>query len=275
MAFSALALALFLQGQPAAAETAPPPEPPAEERLPAGAPRDDYQFVGWCYGMLRGYLDLHDQVMPEVTRIESEFRPPDRNLSDDLKVYDEMQKTGKAQLKEFRAALTAAEKASLKPINALGAQAVTKGADVWRAASDIPPARLAQEWMSWALPARCETTAKTLKANATLLGGAFKVNAAEEDTATAAAASADEAKPAEAGEAKPAEAAEAKPPEAAEAKPAEAAAPGEPAPAAADAKPAADPAAVLLEPPPATAPPAKTKGKTKKKPPAPPPPTGL
>ena len=51
---------------------------PASKRTPGGptraltgAPTDDYQFVAWCYGALSGYLDLHDEVMPEVTRIES------------------------------------------------------------------------------------------------------------------------------------------------------------------------------------------------------------
>ena len=196
MAPIALALLLFLQGQPAAEPAAAPPpadaaqpaepqaaEPQAEDRFPAGAPHDDYLFVAWCYGSLRAYLDLHDQVMPEVTRIETTFRPPDRKLSDDLQVYADMQKEGQKQLKQFQAALTAAEKASLKPINVLGAKAVTKGAEVWRVTPDVTPARLAQEWMSWALPARCEATAKTLKANATLMGGAFKVNAEEEKPA--------------------------------------------------------------------------------------------
>jgi hypothetical protein len=202
MAPIALALALFLQAQPAPAQSVPgdaapadrvgglllgtpaadkaapaaAEEAPPEDRFPAGAPHDDYQFVAWCYGSLRGYLDLHDQVMPEVTRIESTYRPPDRKLSDDLKVYADMQKEGRAQLKQFQAALTAAEKASLKPINTVGAQAVTKGADVWRITPDVTPARLAQEWMSWALPARCETTAKDLKAKAILMGSAFKAN---------------------------------------------------------------------------------------------------
>jgi hypothetical protein len=144
-------------------------------------PHDDYQLVAWCYGMLRGYLDLHDEVMPEVTRIETAFRPPGRKLSDDLKVYADMQKAGKAQLKLFQAALTAAEKASLKPINTIGAAAVARGHSVWEAGPSITKARLAQEWMSWALPARCETTAKTLKDRATLLGAGFKVNATEDE----------------------------------------------------------------------------------------------
>jgi hypothetical protein len=183
-----LALALFLQGQPAAAAPAPaeaatPPadatasaEAAPQDRFPAGAPHDDYQFVAWCYGSLRGYLDLHQQVMPEVTRIESTYRPPGRKLSDDLKVYADMQKDGRRQLKVFQDALTAAEKASLRPINTVGAAAVRKGRSMWQAAPSVTPARLAQEWMSWALPARCETTAKALEAKATLMGASFKVN---------------------------------------------------------------------------------------------------
>jgi hypothetical protein len=189
MAPIALALFLFLQGQPAA-EPAPGAAPPAEaapaealppaERWPAGAPHDDYQFVAWCYGSLRGYLDLHDQVMPEVTRIESTYRPPGRKLADDLKVYADMQKEGRAQLKAFQAALTAAEKASLRPINTVGAAAVQQGRSVWRAGPEVTKARMAQEWMSWALPAKCETTAKALEARASLLGASFKANAEPE-----------------------------------------------------------------------------------------------
>ena len=186
MAPIAIALLLFLQGQPAVAERAVEgavaEAPPAAEAataipFPVGAPHEDYPFVAWCYGSLRGYLDLHDRVMPEVTRIESTYRPPGRKLSDDLKVYADMQKEGRLQLKAFQATMTAAEKASLRPINVAGAGAVAKGRDVWRITPDVTPARLAQAWMSWALPARCETTAKALQANATLMGGAFRVNA--------------------------------------------------------------------------------------------------
>ena len=156
----ALALVLFLQGQPAAAKAAPSPaaETPAAEPFPSGAPREDYQFVAWCYGSLRGYLDLHDQVMPEVTRIESAYRAPGRKLSDDLKVYADIQKDGRAQLKLFQAALTAAEKASLRPINTIGAEAVQKGRSIWAASPGVTPARMAQEWMSWVLPDRCQST---------------------------------------------------------------------------------------------------------------------
>ena len=194
MSALAIALSFFLQAQPAAEPAPPPaeaapagetaaqasPEPadaaPPENPWPAGVPHDDYQLVGWCYGALRGYLELHDEVMPEVTRIETTFRPPGRKLSDDLKVYADMQKAGTKQLKAFQAALTAAEKASLTPINTIGAAAVAKGRGVWQAGPEVTKARLAQEWMSWALPARCETTAKILHERATLMGASFRVN---------------------------------------------------------------------------------------------------
>jgi hypothetical protein len=175
-----LAFALALLAQDASGAAAPPPpvaaDAAAEDRLPAGAPKDDYRFVAWCYGTLRGYLDLHDEVMPEVTRIESEFRRPGSNLKDDLKVYADMQKDGRAKLELFRAALTAAEKASLRPINTIGAEAVRQGRETWNAGPGVTPARKAQEWMSWALPARCERVAGELEARAKLMGATFRVN---------------------------------------------------------------------------------------------------
>jgi len=192
-----LLLALFLQAEPAAA-AAPAPAPaeasPAatpEAPWPAGAPREDYQLVAWCYGALRGYLDLHDQVMPEVTRIETEFRPPGRKLADDLRVYAELQKQGQSDLKRFQAAMTAAEKASVRPINVAGAQAVAQGHAVWSAGPGVTKARLAQEWMSWSLPARCQSTADSLAARARLMGPAFKVNEAQDQPAAPAPAPSD------------------------------------------------------------------------------------
>ena len=174
-----LAIALALFAQDAAAATAPAQPTPAvtpKERWPTGAPREDYQFVAWCYGALRGYLDMHDEVIPEVTRIEKQFRKPGTRLEDDMKVYADMQKDGRKKLTLFQSALTAAEKASVRPINTAGAAAVKQGRSVWNAGPDVTKARKAQEWMSWALPAKCETTAaaleqRSLLAAATLRGG--------------------------------------------------------------------------------------------------------
>jgi hypothetical protein len=185
----ALALSLFLADEPAAAQAPPAeaaaaPQGAAEAPLPQGAPSDDYQLVAWCYGVLSGYLDLHDEVMPEVTRIESSFRRPGSKLADDLKVYDQQQKQGRIDLKRFRTALTAAEKASLKPINTIGASALQRGRSVWNHGPDVTKARLAQEWMSWTLPKRCSVTADALQKRATLMGASFQVNAEPEAAAT-------------------------------------------------------------------------------------------
>lgn len=198
----AIALALFVQ-DPAAAPPAETPAPAAapapEDRLPTGAPRDDYQFVAWCYGTLRGYLDLHDEVMPEVTRIESQFRKPGTSLADDLKVYADLQKDGRNKLKTFQGALTAAEKASVRPINIIGATAVRQGRQTWNAGPDVTKARKAQEWMSWALPQRCETVAASLETKAKLMGATFRVNEDPPPAAATAEAPADApAAPAEA-----------------------------------------------------------------------------
>ena len=174
----AIALALFAQDAPAATAPAEPtPAVAPEDRWPTGAPREDYQFVAWCYGALRGYLDMHDEVIPEVTRIEKQFRKPGTRLEDDMKVYADMQKDGRQKLTLFQSALTAAEKASVRPINTVGAAAVKQGRSVWNAGPEVTKARKAQEWMSWALPAKCETTAaaleqRSLLAAATLRGGA-------------------------------------------------------------------------------------------------------
>lgn len=176
----AFALALALQELSAAAAPAEAPPAPAapatEDRLPTGAPAEDYPFVAWCYGALRGYLDMHDEVMPEVTRIENQFRKPGSSLADDLKVYADMQRDGRNQLKDFQRALTAAEKASIRPINLVGAQYVRQGRQIWNTGPDVTPARKAQEWMGWVLPARCEAVATSLQAKAKLMGATFKVN---------------------------------------------------------------------------------------------------
>ncbi|HEX2560220.1 hypothetical protein [Phenylobacterium sp.] len=193
-----LALALFLADEaPAQSVGGAGAEPTAaESKYPPGAPRDDYGLVAWCYGALGGYLELHDDVMPEVTRIESTFRAPGRTLEEDLKVYSDMQRDGRRQMKLFAAAMEAAEKASLRPLNAVGAEAVKKGRGVWAAAPNLPKARVAQEWMSWALPARCESTAVALENRAKLMGAGFRAGG-EEEAAPAEAEPATDAAPVE------------------------------------------------------------------------------
>ncbi len=174
---SALLLALALLAQDPAAGgggAAPAPAPEATELpYPAGAPRDDYGLVSWCHGALTGYVELHDQVMPEVKRIETTYRAPGSSLAADMKVYADMNKQAQKDLKLFASAMEAAERASIKPINTIGSAAVQRGRGSWSMAANLPPARVAQEWMSWTPSARCAPPAQRLEKNAKLLGAAF------------------------------------------------------------------------------------------------------
>ncbi|RAK56658.1 hypothetical protein [Phenylobacterium deserti] len=173
------ALALFSAQAPAAADpsVAAPPASASNPDYPAGAPTEPYQFVSWCYGMLRGYVDRRDEVWPEVRRIESTYRKPGSNLAEDLKVYDNQLAQAQKDLVLFQRAMTAAEKASLRPINTLGARALRKGMNQWSFGENIPAAQRAQAWMGWTLPAMCQTQAAELEKRAVLMGASFQVNA--------------------------------------------------------------------------------------------------
>jgi hypothetical protein len=146
-----------------------PPPPP----LPTGAPSDDYGLVGWCLGVLEGYLAQHDRVMPDVTRIETTYRRPGSSLADDLKVYADLQAQGRTHMKVFTAALQAAEKASLSSLRPRGEAAIAKGRAVWAPAANLPTRSVAQQWMGWTLPQVCPAAAERLTASAALMGVAF------------------------------------------------------------------------------------------------------
>jgi hypothetical protein len=163
---TALLLSLAMMGQVSA------PIAPA-----ATAPTDDYGYVSWCYGALGGYLDLYDKVMPEVTRIEKAFPGPD-GVAASLKTYPEMRAQARLDLKTFTSAITAAEKASPRPISEYGRAAINKGRSVWAGSDTVNKARLAQVWMSWSPPGDCETRAKTLEKRSNVLGKALIYNAA-------------------------------------------------------------------------------------------------
>jgi hypothetical protein len=182
------ALALAAQDQQPAPPEAPAPAPDAATRRSGGPhsqrrAQDDYQFVGWCYGALRGYLDLHDEVMPEVTAHREHLPPAGLEPAGRSEGLCHMEKDGRAKLKMFQTALTAAERASPRPINVQGAAAVRQGQNIWRASGDVTKARKAQEWMSWVLPARCERIAGSLEARAKLSGAALRANAPKEEPA--------------------------------------------------------------------------------------------
>jgi len=165
-----LALALLAQDGQASAQTS----------LNA-PPTDEYGYVAWCYGALGGYANLYDRVMPEVTRIEKAFPGPD-GVQAALKTYPEMRAQAQKDLKTFASAITAAEKASPRPISEYGAAQVKRGAAIWQGAGSVDKARLAQMWMSWSPPGDCEKRAKTLEMKSSILGRALNYNAVSATT---------------------------------------------------------------------------------------------
>lgn len=170
---SALLIALALFATDAAAADAAPADAP----FPAGAPTDDYGLTAWCYGALTSHMSLQKSVMPEVERIERQWAKSDAEFDDDMKSYEEQRIEGVRAVAQFRRAMEAAEKASVKPIQTEGAAAIKKGAAIWTGSATADKRVMAQEWMSWGLPARCVPTAAGLEKKAALFGQALNFNA--------------------------------------------------------------------------------------------------
>ncbi|NQE60533.1 hypothetical protein [Caulobacter sp. RHG1] len=164
---NALLLAIALLAQDGAMASQSPNAPPA----------DEYGYVSWCYGALGGYASLYDRVMPEVTRIEKAFPGPD-GVQAALKTYPELRTQAQKDLKVMSTAITAAEKASPRPISQYGAAQIKRGSAIWQGADSVSKARLAQMWMSWSPPSDCERRAKTLETKSSILGKALNYNAA-------------------------------------------------------------------------------------------------
>ncbi|KSB88448.1 hypothetical protein AS593_19185 [Caulobacter vibrioides] len=169
---TALLFALALMAQDAPVTTA---APPPRTQPAATPPSDEYGYIAWCYGALGGYVDLYDKVMPEVTRIEKAFPGPD-GAAAALKEYPAMRIQARSDLKVYASAITAAEKASPRPISEYGASAMKKGRSIWGGSEAIDKARLAQVWMSWSPPGDCETRAKALESKSNLFGQALNYN---------------------------------------------------------------------------------------------------
>ena len=186
MAVAALAaLVVFAAGPAQAAPATPAATPDAvstqvngdDDGVPPTAPRDDYRFVAWCYGALDEYLQIYDQVKPDLKAIDKMFGSP---VKEDEPYHDDIAEDRKA-LKRFAGAIEAAEKASLHPIAPEGAAAIDSGRQIWAAAKLEPHRKLADAWLYWGVPARCDLVAKQLKVRATLMGQAFAIEAPKAD----------------------------------------------------------------------------------------------
>jgi hypothetical protein len=132
-----------------------------ESPFPSGAPTDDYGFMAWCYGALSGHVDLYDQVMPEVKRIEAEFPDTDRPIDKVMQDYADQHSLGQKILDGYAHVLNVEEQTG-KTGGKKRTPAVAKGKLLWKGSDKADARQLAQLWMSWALPARCESTAARL-----------------------------------------------------------------------------------------------------------------
>ncbi len=191
MSLIALAALSILAAEPAQAAPEQPPQKAAatpasikiedqdSDGVPENAPKDDYRFVAWCYGALDEYLQIYDVVKPDLKAIDKMFGSP---VKEDEPYHDDIAEDRKA-LKRFAAAIEAAEKASLHPISPEGAAAIDSGRQIWSAARLEPRRKLADAWLFWGLPARCDKVAKQLKVRATLMGQAFAIEAPKADAA--------------------------------------------------------------------------------------------
>lgn len=132
-----------------------------EEPFPTGAPTDDYGFMAWCYGALAGHVALYDKVLPEVRRIEGEFPDAGEPLDKVMDGYKAQHERGREILVTYDKALTI-EEASGRTGGVDRTTAVTRGREAWKGSETAEPRQLAQLWMSWALPNRCQATAARL-----------------------------------------------------------------------------------------------------------------
>jgi hypothetical protein len=132
-----------------------------EAPFPTGAPTDDYGFMAWCYGALSGHLALYDKVLPQVRRIEAEFPDSKTPIDKIMAAYAVQHRRGERLLIVYGRALDVQEAAG-KSEGEDRTAAVARGKDVWSGADSADPKQLAQLWMSWGLPGRCQSTAAKL-----------------------------------------------------------------------------------------------------------------
>lgn len=161
-----LALALL------ASQATPPPRPGGEP-LPPGAPTQPYELTAWCYGAMSEYLDIYERVKPDLRAIDKQFGSSVPNEKDP---YSADMAAARGELKVLADAVVAAEKASPSPIAPRGAAAIKLGRSIWTPAETKTSRELARAWLSWGMPDRCDSTARTLAANSALLGKALNYN---------------------------------------------------------------------------------------------------
>lgn len=166
------ATSLFLTLALLASQSSPPP-PSGGEPLPPGAPTQPYELTAWCYGAMSEYLDIYERVKPDLRAIDKAFGSSVKNEKDP---YSADMAAAHVELKVLAGAVVAAEKASPSPIAPQGAAAIKLGRSIWTPAEEKTSRELARAWLSWGMPDRCDSTARSLAANSALLGKALSYN---------------------------------------------------------------------------------------------------
>jgi len=138
---------------------APDQDSDDENDIPTNAPKDDYGFVAWCYGALDEYLDIYEVVKPDLKDIDKLFgspvveaQPYSQDIAEDRKA-----------LKRFGVALAVARRTSPPPVVEQAEEAIRSGHAMWSLAKAQPHRRLADAWLFWGLPPRCDRAAKRLR----------------------------------------------------------------------------------------------------------------
>jgi hypothetical protein len=177
--------------QPAASAVSNTPVSSTDE-LPTGAPADDYEFLGWCTGILTGHMQLYPKVKPELDAIAKRWN----SVDSDARQEAAQQVAGKELLGQFRHAMGTVEAASPTPISLRGQTAVQKGLATWTSVDKLDKQNQAYSWMNFGLPGRCENKAAEVeKSGGKIKTAAMATPAAKPAVATPAAAPAT-AKPA-------------------------------------------------------------------------------
>jgi hypothetical protein len=126
--------------------------------LPPGTPTDDYEFMGWCTGILSGHMELYTKVKPQLDVISKRWN----SVDEDNKQEADQQVEGHKLLARFRGVMAKAEaqKPSLGPS---GQAAVKKGLDNWAKIDSVDAQTQAYSWMNFGLPIQCETKVTALE----------------------------------------------------------------------------------------------------------------
>ena len=173
LAFAAPAFALAQTPAAGGAAVASKAAAPAvEDDLPSGAPKDDYEFTAWCYGLVRQHVELYPMVKPELDAISKRLN----SVESDAVLWTETVNDHRKAIAVLARALEAAERASPRPINVVGAAARERGRRMWDNMDSVDKSLQAYSWMNFGVPDRCTRVAVALEARSLLFGQALRAN---------------------------------------------------------------------------------------------------